>query len=382
MSALRRINVSSGRPLEARAYYSRALRVGNSVLQSGTTSIDREGNVLGEDDVATQVRVILELARQSMGAAEGNFRDVVRARLHLTGSAEESRAVATLLAGLDGARPVLTVVPVSRLARPSQLVEIELEAIDDASQRATRLGDGPAAETLRMGDRVFVGGRSDGSGLMPEVQVEKTLAAIGEQLANAGAALEDWVCARAFVTEPLSFKGYRDAAREALHGVRPAGSIFGVSSLGGAAVRIEGEAVIGAGSRRTDYGGSDLLPFSRCVRAFDRIFVAASGSVDTDNAIPVGDWGGQRDRCTEALERQLVEAGASLDDVVVRRYFTRADADMNRGYGDGPSWFKGTRPVALGCRVSHHADPAILISLEAEARVGAAQHIEWREIAV
>ena len=55
MGKYRRINVGSGRPLEHLAHYSRALRVGDMVMQSGTTAIDTEGNVIGEGDVAAQV---------------------------------------------------------------------------------------------------------------------------------------------------------------------------------------------------------------------------------------------------------------------------------------------------------------------------------------
>ena len=52
MGKYRRINVGSGRPLEHLAHYSRALRVGDMVMQSGTTAIDIEGNVIGEGDLS------------------------------------------------------------------------------------------------------------------------------------------------------------------------------------------------------------------------------------------------------------------------------------------------------------------------------------------
>ena len=71
MTSLRRINVDSGRPLEALAHYSRALRAGDTVLQSGTTAIDRQGNVRGEGDVAAQVDAIMRIAEWSMGQAGG-----------------------------------------------------------------------------------------------------------------------------------------------------------------------------------------------------------------------------------------------------------------------------------------------------------------------
>ena len=39
---MKRINVASGRPLEEIAHYSRAVRVGDTVLQAGTTAIKSE----------------------------------------------------------------------------------------------------------------------------------------------------------------------------------------------------------------------------------------------------------------------------------------------------------------------------------------------------
>ena len=69
MTTLRRVNVASGRQLEQTAHYSRAVRVGDTVLQSGTTAIDRQGNVRGEGDVARQVDAIMTVARWSMGKA-------------------------------------------------------------------------------------------------------------------------------------------------------------------------------------------------------------------------------------------------------------------------------------------------------------------------
>jgi len=84
MGKYRRINVGSGRPLEHLANYSRALRVGNMVMQSGTTAIDVEGNVIGEGNVTAQVDAIVEIARQSMGGAGGRLEDVVRTRAYIT----------------------------------------------------------------------------------------------------------------------------------------------------------------------------------------------------------------------------------------------------------------------------------------------------------
>src|SRR6185369_3516009 len=84
MTSPRRLNVASGRQLESVAHYSRALRVGDTVLQSGTTAIDRQGNVRGEGDVAQQVDAIMKIAAWSMGKTDKRLADVVRSRIYVT----------------------------------------------------------------------------------------------------------------------------------------------------------------------------------------------------------------------------------------------------------------------------------------------------------
>ena len=74
MGTYKRINVSSGRPLKPLAKYSRALRCGDMVLQSGTTAIDTNG------DIATQVDAIVDIASDTMRQARGSLEDVVRSR--------------------------------------------------------------------------------------------------------------------------------------------------------------------------------------------------------------------------------------------------------------------------------------------------------------
>ena len=138
MTANRRINVASGRTLEKLAHYSRALRVGDTVLQSGTTAIDRAGNVRGVDDVAKQVETIMTIAEWSMGKAGGRLADVVRSRIYVTDIQVGDRAARTLARYLRDARPAATLVQVDGLARPEQLIEIELDAIDGARASARR----------------------------------------------------------------------------------------------------------------------------------------------------------------------------------------------------------------------------------------------------
>ncbi len=163
MTASGRLNVASGRQLEALAHYSRALRVGDTVLQSGTTAIDRQGNVRGEGDVARQVEAIMQIASWSMGKAGGRLDDVVRSRIYITDIAVADAAARAFARYMRDARPASTLVQVNGLARPTQLIEIELDAVDGAGASANRVSSGGPLEdvyaysrALRVGDRVFI----------------------------------------------------------------------------------------------------------------------------------------------------------------------------------------------------------------------------------
>ena len=135
----RRINVSSGRALETVAHYSRAVRVGDTVLQAGTTAIDRAGNVRGIGDVTRQVETILAIADWSMGKAGGRLDDVVRSRIYVTDIAVADQAARALAKRFRDARPASTLVQVVGLARPEQLIEIEFDAVDGAAASARRI---------------------------------------------------------------------------------------------------------------------------------------------------------------------------------------------------------------------------------------------------
>ena len=388
MTDRRRINVSSGRPLEAKAHYSRALRVGDFVLQSGTTAIDRDGNVLG-DDVETQIAAILDIARESMAAAEGAFEDVVRARLYVKGTDQLDRAEQVFCKAFADIKPAVTTIPISELARPAQLIEVELEAIDNAASDAERRAKPPHASSssdsssvVRMGNKIMLGGITS-MGHLPIDAVHEAMTSLRQLITSAGGAFEDLVSIKFFVTDVTQFALLNTAVKSALDGVKPVVTIMGVPPLAdrSAELLVEAEAYAGAGHHRRDSPHPQWSMFSETVSVDSEIYISDTGPLDNSGTVQSpGDWAAHRDLCTAKLDLLLQSIGASLDDVVVRRYFTRADAEMNRGYGEGPAWFKKTRPTALGCRIAGHTDPEILMSLEAHAIRGAGQDIEWRTL--
>ncbi|MCG8547333.1 MAG: Rid family hydrolase [Alphaproteobacteria bacterium] len=400
MSPMRRINVSSGRPLEPLAHYSRAIRVGDRVLQSGTTAIDTEGNIIGDGDVAKQVDAIIGIAEETMGRAGGSLEDVVRARLYVTDIALADQAADAFARHFGDIRPASTLVAVNGLARPTQLIEIELDAVDGAKDNAVRISSGRPTEerwgysrAVRMGDTIYVSGSTaltaDGAVAHPGDmygQTRATLETIFDAVEQASGAVEDIVYTKTFMTDIARVPDRRRAALEAFGDTRPTSTVLGIPD--GALVRpemlveIEAEAIVGAAAAREHFYSGDArekpLGYARAVAVGDVIHVSGCTAMDSSGQVQgVGDWAAQYDLCLRHVQAALEQAGAVLDDVVRRRTFTVAGATRNRAYGEGPSWFADSRPSSLGCTIDRLVHTDMAVEVDAWAVRGAHANIEW-----
>lgn len=398
MGTYRRINVSSGRSLEKLAHYSRALRAGDMVLQSGTTAIDRQGNVRGVGDMVQQVEAIVRLAQWSMHKAGGTLEDVVRSRIYVTDIALADQAARTLARYFRDVRPVSTLVQVNRLARPEQLIEIEFDAIDNARGQAQRIASGRAIEAeyaysraIRMGDRVLISGTTalnaqgvvEGPGDMYR-QTRCTLDTIFLALEQAGGTPGDIVYTKTFVTDLAQTAEYTRAWVEALGDVRPTSTLLGIPALvrPEMLIEIEAEAILGAAPARRDIYTEQQREkprgYARAVEVGDWVYVSGCTSLNPAGQVrAAGDWAAQNDLAHEVIRWALEQAGATLDDVIRRRIFTVDNAPVNRQYGAGPAWFANSCPASLGCRVAGLAHPELLVEVEVAALKGAHANIEW-----
>ena len=124
-----RLRVDSGSVWEPLAGYSRAVRVGDRILVSGTTATHGSGRVVGGDDAGAQAVYILDKIAASLGALGGRLEDVVRTRVYLT-HASDWRAVSEVHGRYFGdIRPANTLLQVGALVGEGYRVEIEAEAV-------------------------------------------------------------------------------------------------------------------------------------------------------------------------------------------------------------------------------------------------------------
>jgi enamine deaminase RidA (YjgF/YER057c/UK114 family) len=119
--------ISSGSPFEPTIGFSRAVRVGNRVLVSGTAPVWPDGSCAA--DAETQARRCLEIIEAALAEAGATANDVVRTRMFLTDAADGD-AVGRVHGEVFGQiRPAATMVVVAALLDPRWKVEIEAEAV-------------------------------------------------------------------------------------------------------------------------------------------------------------------------------------------------------------------------------------------------------------
>ncbi|MES2337169.1 MAG: RidA family protein [Pseudomonadota bacterium] len=122
-----RQRASSGSPFEASIGFSRAVRVGDRILVSGTAPVEDDGSSTPGDAEAQAERclaVIVAAIEQLGGSAE----DVVRTRMYLIDAADGEAVGRAHGRWFSDIRPASTMIVVAGLLRPEWRVEIEAEA--------------------------------------------------------------------------------------------------------------------------------------------------------------------------------------------------------------------------------------------------------------
>ena len=122
-----RATASSGSPYEATIGFSRAVRVGDRIVVSGTAPVWPDGHV--DPDPLVQARRCWEIAITALGELGGSVADVIRTRTYITDRAAEAAAGRAHGERFAAVRPASTMVIVAGLLDERWVVEVELEAV-------------------------------------------------------------------------------------------------------------------------------------------------------------------------------------------------------------------------------------------------------------
>jgi enamine deaminase RidA (YjgF/YER057c/UK114 family) len=123
----RRQRIQSASPFEETIGFSRALRVGDRVLVSGTGPIWPDGSC--DPDPERQARRCMEIIVTALEEAGARADQVTRTRMYLTDAADAEAVGRAHAAAFGDVRPAATMVVVAGLLDPRWKVEFEAEAL-------------------------------------------------------------------------------------------------------------------------------------------------------------------------------------------------------------------------------------------------------------
>ncbi|MCR5690872.1 MAG: hypothetical protein K6G62_01505 [Eubacterium sp.] len=125
---LTRKNYSSGAPLEEKVGYSRMVQIGPYIKIGGTTSVQEDGTVYGED-AYEQTAYVLEKQIKLLESIGASKEDVFSIFIYTTDISQGGKICQAYSEIFHDIKPLNTMVEIARLNRPTQYVEIEMEAM-------------------------------------------------------------------------------------------------------------------------------------------------------------------------------------------------------------------------------------------------------------
>ena len=123
-----RRRASGHSPYEALYGFSRAIRVGERIIVSGTAPVEEDGSST-PGDAAEQARRCFAIILRAIEELGGSAADVVRTRMFIVDPADADAIGAVHGEMFRDVRPAATMVVVSALLRDEWRVEIEAEAL-------------------------------------------------------------------------------------------------------------------------------------------------------------------------------------------------------------------------------------------------------------
>jgi len=108
--------------------YNHAVRAG-TVYVAGQVALDRDGNVVGKDDIVAQAELALTNLSRVLAAAGASNQNVVKLNVYLTRREDFTAWREVRRRYFTGEPPAATLAFVSGLADPDLLVEVEAIAV-------------------------------------------------------------------------------------------------------------------------------------------------------------------------------------------------------------------------------------------------------------
>ncbi|MDD7409535.1 MAG: Rid family hydrolase [Anaerovoracaceae bacterium] len=125
----KRENIPGGSAFEDVAGYSRILKAGPFVFVSGTTSVTPEGEVYGEGDAYEQAKYIFNKLVTLLEENGVDRSEVVKVNIYTTDTSKNMDITKAYSEYFKEYRPACTWTGVPAMNRPTQMVEVEMQAL-------------------------------------------------------------------------------------------------------------------------------------------------------------------------------------------------------------------------------------------------------------
>ncbi len=101
------------------------------IFVTGQIAMDEKGAVVAPNDAATQTEFVFENIKKILAAGNASLNDVVKVQIFLTDIKDFSKVSPIRNRYLEAARPVSTLLEVSKLVKEGCCVEIEVVAVTE-----------------------------------------------------------------------------------------------------------------------------------------------------------------------------------------------------------------------------------------------------------
>ena len=114
-------------PWEKKVGYCRALRAGDHIYVTGTTSIDSNGHVFAPNDAYLQAKKCLQIIKDALNKLDVTMSKIVRTRIFVTDISKWELFGKAHREFFENHPPTTTMVEVKQLIDPEMLIEIEAD---------------------------------------------------------------------------------------------------------------------------------------------------------------------------------------------------------------------------------------------------------------
>ena len=348
---------------------------------AGSVALDVNGQQRAPGDLMTQTDMVAREVRLTVEGAGAGANSIAKLVVFYVGQGEDIREemLSRLRAGLPGMDDaVITAVPITNLAFPGMMIEVEGYAFADGSTALVR--QAPADGVLAAGNMVFVGGNAAAATGAEDLesQAASSLVGLRNGLVQAGLKLTDVVRLNVYYVSgggPADLDTVGWVLSQGFSAPGPVVTFVPLPALSRPGCLVMMDAIAMVGPREhletPPWQWPENWPFSQALACGDVIFVGGQVAFDADRKVlKAGDMAAQTSLVMDRVVAMLGHFGAGINETmkVGCWYSAGASVDMlKRNAMVRSSYFPKPGPTSTGVPTDALIDPGALVQIDVVA---------------